>query len=138
MATVDSKTKTLIDTHLSSADSWADGFRTLNVALAVVIAGLGAIVAAEPNFGEYTGMVLGALTAMFGALNKAIDPGEAGERHATRKRALELLKVEADREDNESPFSSDEMKRLVYRAKRDPAAVLEEVITQTSASAAAS
>lgn len=132
MPTFDDGIRTFVDSQLKSADRWADFFRGGNVVLAVIIAGLGAMVAAKPDFGVHTSMVLGVLTAMFGALNKAVDPGEAGEKYATRKRALELLKVEVDREDSGSPLTKEDVKRLAYRSKRDPSAVLEEIVGRTA------
>ncbi len=114
--------------HLNSADRWSDWFRNINIALAVIIAGLGSVLAASELLNSYVAMALGALTAMFGALNKALDPGKRAERNTLRKRALELIKIELECTDRQSRLSNDDAKRLIHSAKHDPTTVLEEMI----------
>lgn len=128
LTTLHDDTTAALDNDADFAGRWAIVFRALNWFIGIAVAVLGALIAA--NFGEdIKGLLskeaMGVYTAGLAAITKTIEPGERAARHTTRKRVIELIRARM----KAGEIQELEMQELLVRAKIDPNAVLEDLLT---------
>ncbi len=134
MDTENSEVQAQIRRDIRGASFWANFMQILNLIVPITLAGLGAIVTisqqsaqgADPGLFSDPALValVGVAITVLTALNRALDPTARQERNRLRKRALEMLLVEAGQADEEKLY---EVRQLVVRAKIDPELVIERI-----------
>ena len=119
-----------LDKRINYADRVTDIYQGLSWAFAFIIAVVGVVVAADVTIAsEHLNLLLGAIMAGLAALQKGIEPAKSAEFHRIRKRALELIHIEAERtEIDPSPWTDTQLKRLATQSKINPIQVLESIV----------
>lgn len=125
----DERVKNRIQVDIERSDKYSDFHKFLSIFIAVSLTCIGVVITKGNLLNEWWLLFLGVITAGLGAINKMIDPSSKSESIKLRKRVLELLSIEAERE---SPaFTQEEAERLMFLAKQDAPRVYEAVLLKT-------
>jgi len=125
----DERIKNRILVDIDRSDKYSDYHKYLSIFITVSLTCIGVVITKGNLLNEWWLLFLGVLTAGLGAINKMIDPSSKAENIKLRKRVLELLSIEAERET--PAFTQEEAERLMFLAKQDAPRVYEAVLLKT-------